>query len=90
MTLTTKNLLLLERKVKRLDCQFLQERKYRLSYRNPYFLVCVNEVICRFLNNNTLSEENLGINNLMDVLNRAAEKLYLNSNISDSFDEEHK
>jgi hypothetical protein len=45
MTPTQKKLSLIENKIEKLDFVFLNQIKDQLSYKNPYFLVCLNEVI---------------------------------------------
>ena len=83
MTLTTKNLLILEKKISTMDYRFIQKNRHRLSYHNPYFLVCINEVIFRLISNNTIKEKNLDTSDILSIINKDAEKLYLNSNISE-------
>lgn len=83
MTKTRKHLTLIENKVERLDFVFLNKIQAKLSYRNPYFLVCLNEVINEVSNNVPAIVGKLSMNDLLSYLNKKAEYLYLNSNISE-------
>jgi hypothetical protein len=86
MTQTTRNILLLEKKIGMLDESFLKTYKKRFTYQNPYFLVCVAEVVCKLSSDNNLSREDMKLDELLSVVNERAKTLYLNSNISESFD----
>lgn len=83
MTKTRKHLKLIENKIEKLDFTFLNKIQAQLSYKNPYFLVCLNEVIHEVSNNMPDVVKNLSINDLLSYLNKKAEYLYLNSNISE-------
>jgi len=83
MTKTRKHLTLIENKIEKLDLVFLNKIQAQLSYKNPYFLVCLNEVIHEVSNNMSAVVKNLSINDLLSYLNKKAEYLYLNSNISE-------
>lgn len=86
MTQTRKNLLILEQKTKQLDFMFFEEIKDKLPYKNPYFLVCLMEVIHNISDSNSGLSPNLNMIDLLNCLNKKAEYLYANSNISDVFD----
>lgn len=83
MTQTRKNLLILEHKIKQLDFMFFEEIKDKLLYKNPYFLVCLMEVVHNISDNDSELSPNLNMNGLLNCLNKKAEYLYANSNISD-------
>lgn len=83
MTKTRKHLTLIEHKIEKLDFVFLNKIQAQLSYKNPYFLVCLNEVIHEASNNMPAVIEDLSMNDLLNYLNKKAEHLYLNSNISE-------
>jgi len=80
------HLKLIENKIGNLDFAFLNKIQPHLSCRNPYFLVCLNEVIYEMSNNTSNMSDvikNLSMDNLLSYLNKKAEYLYLNSNISE-------
>ena len=77
------DLMRIENKIEKLDLVFLNKIQAQLSYKNPYFLVCLNEVIHEVSNNMSAVVKNLSINDLLSYLNKKAEYLYLNSNISE-------
>lgn len=83
MTKTQRHLSLIESKIEKLDYVFLNKIQARLSYRNPYFLVCLNEVVHKVSNNTPVAVRNLSMNDLLAYLNKKAENLYLGSNISE-------
>ena len=83
MTITRKHLTLIENKIGKLDFVFLNKIQAQLSYKNPYFLVCLNEIIHEVSNNTSVVADNLSMNDLLRYLNKKAEYLYLNSNISE-------
>ena len=78
-----KYLALIENKVEKLDFVFLDKIQTRLSYKNPYFLMCLKEVIHETSNNMPVIVESLSMSGLLNYLNKKAEFLYLNSNISE-------
>jgi len=83
MTKTQKHLALIENKIGELDFVFLNKIQAQLFYRNPYFLVCLNEVIHEVSIDTPTVVENLSMKDLLSYLNKKAEYLYLNSNISE-------
>jgi len=83
MTKTRKHLALIEDKIEKLDFEFLSKIQARLSYKNPYFLVCLNEVIHEVSNSASAVVRKLSMNDLLNYLNKKASYLYLNSNISE-------
>ena len=85
MTEIQTSIILIKEKIEELDLVFLSEIKDRLAYKNPYFLVCLNEVVHRASSDLSIATKNLGMDYLVDYLNKKAEYLYLNSNISESF-----
>ena len=83
MKKTQRHLSLIESKIEKLDFVFLNKIQTRLSYRNPYFLVCLNEVVHEVSINTPTAVKNLSMNDLLAYLNEKAENLYLSSNISE-------
>lgn len=83
MTKVQQHLTLLENKIENLDFIFLNKIQAKLSYRNPYFLVCLAEIIHEASNNGSAVIKNLSMNDLLSYLNKKAKRLYLNSNISE-------
>ena len=83
MTKIRKHLTLIENKIENLDFVFLNKIQAKLSYKNPYFLVCLSEVIHEVSNNMSAVVKNLSMNDLLSYLNKKAQYLYLNSNISE-------
>lgn len=87
MTITEKNLSIINNKLSRLDCEFLRGIKKRMDFRNPYFLVCFAEVVNCALDGEYDFSENLGTSELLSVISKKALHLYKNSNISEAFAE---
>lgn len=88
MTKIQQHLILIENKISNLDFVFLNKIQSQLLYRNPYFLVCLNEVIHEVSNSAFDDIKILNINDLLSYLNKKAEYLYLNSNISEQLQSE--
>jgi len=78
-----KNLSLIESRIENLDFKFLSKIQPRLSYKNPYFLVCFNEALHEASNNMPAGIKNFGMSELLSYLNKKATNLYHNSNISE-------
>ncbi|KKQ17873.1 MAG: hypothetical protein US31_C0014G0009 [Berkelbacteria bacterium GW2011_GWA1_36_9] len=83
MTKTRRYLTLIENKIENLDFIFLNKIQVHLSYKNLYFLACLSEVIHEESNNTSAVVKNFNMNDLLSYLNKKAEYLYLNSNISE-------
>ena len=82
--LTRKNLLMLESRIQQLDFVFLGKIQSQLLYKNPYFLLCLAEILHHELYGSSDLSENLSTTNLLVNLNKKAEHLYVSSNISEA------
>ncbi len=64
------------------DFKFLEEIKEKLPYHNAYYLVCLVEVLNRFIDE---GKHFNSYNNTFKTLITEASELYLSTNISDVF-----
>lgn len=83
MTNKLKQLAIIEDKIGQLDFLYLNKMGGKFLYRNPYFLVCFSEVITDVSNNTPTFVKNMSMDDLLGYLNKKAENLYHNSNISE-------
>jgi hypothetical protein len=69
-----------------LDFLFLNKIKPFLPYSNPYFLVCLAEVIQQEVNsqNHTAGKAHSSLRGALEYFFKKAEDIYLNTNISES------
>ncbi|MDI6804309.1 MAG: hypothetical protein QME58_10770 [Bacteroidota bacterium] len=75
-----------EKLISNLDFIFLQKIKEKLPYRNAYFLVCLIEVLNRFIDDENYYEK---FNDTLEAVIEKATELYLTTNISSVFENEN-